>query len=143
MLDTAPATENGHPVDYVIGDHFDDTATLPLSDVAKRLERDILDVQGDDLIVREAAFDVTAADSGPHGVVRVAVSGLATAAASAGTDSDVICDTIQSVFELASNYNRVERLRPDQCRFILAVDVMSDCDGIVGGFIGTMRFHDW
>lgn len=144
MLDTDPATANERTDgDYAIGDHYDDTATLPLPDVAKRLERDILDVQGDDMIVREAEFEVAADESGPQGVVRVAVSGLATPPARTGTGSDVIRDTIRVVFELASNYNRVELLRPERCRFLLAVDVMSDSGAVVGGFIGTMRFHDW
>lgn len=144
MLDTDPATAPERPDgDYAIGDHYDDTATLPLPDVAKRLERDILDVQGDDMIVREAEFEVVADESGPQGVVRVAVSGLPTSPVPTGSGSDVIRDTIRVVFELASNYNRVGVLRPERCRFLLAVDVMSDSGSVIGGFIGTMRFHDW
>ncbi|WP_020670195.1 hypothetical protein [Amycolatopsis nigrescens] len=142
MLHTDPATTAEQPVDYVIGDQYDDTATLSLPEVAKLLDRDLLDVQGDDLIARGAEFDVTADESGPQGVVRVAVSGLAIPSAPTGTESDVIDDTIRSVFELASHYNRVERLRPDRCRFLIAVEVMSDSGAVIGGFIGTMRYYD-
>ncbi|MFD9964020.1 hypothetical protein [Amycolatopsis sp. NPDC058986] len=138
----ATATERRHE-NYVIGDYYDDTAALPLTEVAERLERDILDLQSDGLIVRGAAFDITAEESGPQPVLRVAVSWLAIPPWATGTDSDVVRDTIRVVFELASNYNRVERLRPDRCRFILAIDIMSDSGTVIGGFIGTMRFHDW
>ncbi|NKQ51998.1 hypothetical protein HFP15_03785 [Amycolatopsis sp. K13G38] len=76
MVHTDLETANALPDrDYVIGDHCDDTAGLPLSDVAKRPERGILDVQGDDLIAAEAASPVTTDESGPQGIMRVTVDG--------------------------------------------------------------------
>ncbi|ASR36597.1 hypothetical protein BAY61_18110 [Prauserella marina] len=138
--DTLHAT--GAPeVEYLIGDNYHATANRPLAEVAPLLMRDLLDVQGDDGIAPRAVFDVRADESGPVGVLRVIVSGMTrTSWESAEAYRTVVRDTIRSVFELASHYNRVEARRPDRARFILAIDLVSDSDKIVCGVIGTMHY---
>jgi hypothetical protein len=136
-------TENLSDVDYVIGDHYDDTVNSSLVDVAERLSRDLVDVQGDGMIADDAEFEVRAEESGPQNVVRVTLSGLPTPHAPAGLAAEVIRNTIRVVCELASHYNRAERARPDRCRFILAVDVVSEGGATIGGVIATMHHQNW
>lgn len=136
-------TDHLPDVDDMIGERYDATANWPLADVAERLRRDLVDVQGDGMIADDAEFAVRAEESGSQNVVRVTVSGLPTPHAPAGLAAEVIRNTIRVVFELASHYNRAERARPDRCRFLLAVDVMSDSGTTIGGLLATMHYQNW
>lgn len=138
-----PSVSDLTDVDYVIGDHYDDTANWSLVDVAEQLSRDLIAVQDDGMVTDNAEFEARADESGPRNVMRVRVSGLSTPVAPVGFDVEIIRNTIRAVVELASHYNRVERARPDRCRFILVVDVVSEGGATIGGFIGTMQFQDW
>jgi hypothetical protein len=124
---------------YIVGDDYDDTATMSTAELVDRLRRDIIDVQGDEMIANEAAFVVTARDSGTHDIIHVAVSGMPIPDMPSGFAADRIRKTISTIFGLASNYNRVEPARPDQARFMVVIEVIADDGTRISGFVGTMQ----
>jgi hypothetical protein len=130
---------------YLIGDHYDETADWPIEKLADRLRTDILDVQRDDMIPAEAAFVVDGDESGPQSIIHITISGLHTL-----HDTDrfltregpTLSATV-TVFGLAGNYNRVERARPANARFLVQIDAVTADGDRYSVLVGTIHRWDW
>ncbi|USX56417.1 hypothetical protein [Lentzea sp. HUAS12] len=110
----------------LVGEHFNDTAVLSLEDIAERLGNSLLNAQEDGLLPPEAAFSITADDSGETPVLRVIAQ-----CDSHADDFINVGDKVplsapgiaQAVFQLASVYNSVDLDRPGRARFQQEIQV--------------------
>ncbi|WP_157183058.1 hypothetical protein [Sciscionella marina] len=109
--------------DFLIGDDYDETAGLDLHQVADRLLQDLRDVQSDGLLIPSVEFSVAVRQTEANTVLAIQVSGI--------PERDAVYDTcvrevIDPVFRLACHYNYMKRECPDDCRFVVAIDLASD-----------------
>ena len=118
--DDEPATHTHPPTatgGWLRGDHYDDTAELPMSRIAETVHMDLYDVRNDNMLPAIADFEVSLDDSGPVPVLRIGIAGLIGEPGGIG-DRSVVYDVMRSVFGLANHYNRVNLARPTDARFI-------------------------
>jgi hypothetical protein len=109
---------------WVRGDHYDDTAELPMSRIAETVHMDLYDVRNDDMLPAIADFEVSLEDSGPVPVLRIGIAGLIGEPGGIG-DRPVVYDVMRSVFELVNHYNRVNLDRPTDARFIQHITALN------------------
>ncbi|MFC3450798.1 hypothetical protein [Amycolatopsis speibonae] len=125
-IDT-PETQTAPAPVTIVGDLYNGTAELPLGDIAARIRENLVAVQDDDLIHADAEFTVVADESGPQNQIHITISGLphsdhGTADAPA---MDVTRDVFQTVFALASHYNRFTS-SPYQLRYLVVMQTVHD-----------------
>jgi hypothetical protein len=118
------------------GDLYEATAGETLGEVAQRLRRDLLDVQGDGMLPPGVRFGVQAAEeSGPVGVLCITLAGLPRAADPGHTG---VRGVVRTVFELASHYNRVHLAAPHRARFLQYITTLTDRGALGAVWITTM-----
>lgn len=111
---TTPPTTAG---EWLIGDHYDDTAELPMSRIAEAVHMDLYDVRNDKMLPAMADFEVSLDNDGPIPVLRIGVAGLIGESVGIG-DMSTVYEVMRSAFGLANHYNRVNLARPTEARFI-------------------------
>jgi hypothetical protein len=131
-IDDRTVTEDAR---VLVGDDYDQSAEWTIERVAEALHHDLLAVQCDEMFPEEVEFAITTETSGPQDLIRVTTSGLyrhveyegfpgAYAAYTVLTEQTRVA--LASVFELASNYNRVDPAHPDQARFVVVIEIADD-----------------
>lgn len=129
----------------IVGDFHDDTAELPLRDIAARIREDLVAIQEDDMIHADAEFAVAADESGPQNQIRITITGLPHSdhgTADAPT-MDLTRDVFRSAFALASHYNRFVS-SPYQLRYLVVIQAVHNsgtayAEGVGGiGLWGTL-----
>lgn len=138
--DNGPTTQSTPPTTtgaWLRGDHYDDTAELPMSRIAEAVHMDLYDVRNDDMLPAIADFEVSLDDDGPIPVLRIGIAGLIGGPGGIG-DRSAVYDVMRSVFELANHYNRVNLTRPTDARFvqhITALNVDGEPDAVLVGIM--------
>jgi hypothetical protein len=119
---------------WMAGDLYEATAGHPLAEVAQRLRRDLLDVQGDGLIPAGVRFGVAAVEESGPGMLCITLAGLP----QAGHPGNVaVREVVRTVFELASQYNRVHLAAPYRARFLQYITTLTDRDTVGAVWITT------
>jgi hypothetical protein len=119
---------------WMTGDLYEATAGDTLGEVAQRLRRDLLDVQGDGLIPAGVRFGVAAVEESGPGVLCITLAGLPRADPSS---SVVVREVVRAVFELASQYNRVHLAAPYRARFLQYITILPGRDAVGAVWITT------
>ncbi len=124
---------------WLVGEHYDSTADLPMGQIADAVYKDLYDVRNDDMLPAIANFEVSVDSDGPVPILRIGIAGLIDAT-SPTVETSVIYEAMRSVFGLANHYNRVNLAQPNQARFIQHITALR-ADGEPGiVLIGMM--HD-
>lgn len=117
---TTPPTTTG---EWLRGDHYDDTAELPMSRIAETVHMDLYDVRNDNMLPTIADFEVSL-DDGPIPVLRIGIAGLI-GDPDGFADRSAVYDVMRSVFGLANHYNRVNLTRPTDARFMQYITALN------------------
>jgi hypothetical protein len=127
----------------LVGKRHTETADMSLPEVAERIHANILTVQSDQMIAPEANFVVAADTTGPVGLIHITVSGLDTPPGTSPHFHDraqLTHSTINTVFALTGDYNRVERAHPHRARFLVAIDAVGTDGQRYSGYLATMQW---
>ncbi|MFE0025126.1 hypothetical protein [Amycolatopsis sp. NPDC059021] len=139
-ITTETANNTASAVTSLVGDDYHDTAELSLDEIAARVHTDLRDVQGDGMIPADAAWAVTADETGPQNLIRITVAGLHRTNDNGTIDPSARTATRKAVkvaFGLASNYNRFE-LQPYRLRFLTVIGAVTDDGAGYGTYVGAM-----
>lgn len=131
---TPPATGG----EWLTGDHYDNTAELPMSRIAEAVHMDLYDVRNDDMLPAVAEFDVSVGTDGPVPVLRIGIAGVIGESAGIG-DMLNVRDVMRSAFELANHYNRVNLACPVEARFIQHINALKPNGDPAVVLIGMMH----
>jgi hypothetical protein len=140
IADGRARDEDAHAL---VGDHYDETAGWTIEQVAEALRSDLLAVQGDEMLPAEAEFAISTDTAGRQDLIQVTISGLYR------HDEDIAeaytfhtgrtRAALASVFELASNYNRVDPAHLERARFIVVIELADDGGNSRPALVGVMQ----
>jgi hypothetical protein len=89
-----PTTTAGQ---WLVGEHYDSTADLPMGQIADTVYTDLYDVRNDDMLPAIANFEVSVDSDGPIPILRIGIAGLIDATSPA-VETSVIYEAMRSVF---------------------------------------------
>jgi hypothetical protein len=126
-------TEPAAAQTQIVGGAYHATATESLEAIAGRLRLNLLVAGGHGVLPAGVGFDVTADTTPTPGVLLINLYHAADA-----RDQHLVRATMLTVFELASCYNRVDRTRPGQARFVVSIAALNEDAIPYQTFVGTM-----